>query len=328
VRTARALARLVGGRVLHGTLVLWGVSLLTFLLLEIAPGRFLDDLRLDPRVSPQTIEALRVAYGLDRPLHVRYLRWLAAAARGDLGYSYSYNIPASALVWERAGRTLALTATATLLSWLAALALGLWCAAREGGLVDRATNAASALLLALPDVVVALGLLAWAVRSGVLPVGGMTSVGIAPGAWAGLADRGRHVLLPVLALTLIGFPVVFRHVRSALVETLRAPFLRATRAHGVSPARLLLHHALPAAAPPLLSLLGLSVAGLLSASLLVEVVMSWPGLGALLLEAVLARDIHLVLGAVLLAALFLLGGNLLADLLLFAADPRIRRGEG
>jgi peptide/nickel transport system permease protein len=257
---------------------------------------------------------------------LRYARWLASVFRGELGYSLAYNAPVAPLLWSRAQNTLLLGGLATALSWLIALPLGVFGAARAGHPEERLLTASAAALLGLPDLLIALFLLFFAVRTGWFPAGGMTSAASAD--WSGvdrLRDLAHHLVLPVSALVLGSAPVLYRHVRSSMLEVLSAPFLLAARAHGIPRRRLLLRHALPAAANPLVSLLGLSVAGLLSASLLVEVVMSWPGLGPLLLEAILARDLHLVVAPVLLSTVLLLAGNLLADLLLFAVDPRIRR---
>jgi peptide/nickel transport system permease protein len=165
-----------------------------------------------------------------------------------------------------------------------------------------------------------------AARTGWFPAGGMTSPGfdsLPP--LARLADLLWHLALPALALAVLALPPLQRHVRASMAEVLDAPFVRAARALGIPERRLLFRHALPAAANPLLTLFGLSLAGLLSGSLLVEVVMAWPGLGTLLLNAILARDLHLVVAPVLLSTVLLLAGNLAADLLLYAADPRIRR---
>jgi peptide/nickel transport system permease protein len=164
-----------------------------------------------------------------------------------------------------------------------------------------------------------------AVRTGWFPAGGMVSLGHEQMGWgARAADLARHLALPATALVAGILPVLVRHVRAAVADALEAPFVRAARAHGLSESRVLFRHALPAAANPLVSLLGLSLAGLLSLSLLVEVVMGWPGLGPLMLEAILARDLHLVVGPVLVTTVFLLLGNLAGDVLLLAVDPRIR----
>ncbi|HEY2945868.1 MAG TPA: ABC transporter permease, partial [Vicinamibacteria bacterium] len=201
-------------------------------------------------------------------------------------------------------------------------------ATRRRGPADAGLTGLTAVLLALPDLVLVLGLLLLAVRTGWFPAGGMVSLGHEQMPWgARVKDVAFHLVLPVTALVLGIAPALVRYVRASVADALGAPFVRAARAHGIPERRVLFRHALPAAANPLISLFGLSLAGLLSMSLLVEVVLSWPGLGPLLLEAILARDFHLVLGPVLASTFLLLGGNLLADLLLAAADPRIRSGE-
>jgi peptide/nickel transport system permease protein len=316
-----ALAR----RAVHGLLLLVGVSVLSFVLAELAPGDYFAEMRQDPRISQETVRVLRERYGLDRPAPERYLRWLASLARGELGYSFAYGQPVGPLLWPRVRNTLLLTVTATAVAWLLALPLGAWWATLRRGPVDVGLAGLSAMLLALPDLVLVLGLLLLAVRTGWFPAGGMVSLGheqMPPG--ERVRDVVMHLVLPVTALVLGVLPGLVRYVRAGVAEALGAPFVRAARAHGIPERRILLWHALPAAANPLISLFGLSVAGLLSTSLLVEVVMSWPGLGPLLLEAILARDFYLVLGPVLASTLLLVGGNLLADALLLAADPRIR----
>jgi len=312
-------------RAAHGFLLVVGVSVLSFVLVELAPGDYFAEMRLDPRISEATVRALRARYGLDRPLPERYLRWVASLARGELGYSFAYGQPVGPLLWPRVRNTLLLTGTATGLAWMLAVPLGAWWATRRRGVADASLAGLTAILLALPDLVLALGLLLLAVRTGWFPAGGMTSLGHEQmPAGERLRDVAAHLVLPVTALVLGILPVLVRYVRASVADALAAPFVRAARAHGIPERRVLFRHALPAAANPLISLFGLSLAGLLSTSLLVEVVMSWPGLGPLMLEAILSRDFYLVLGPVLASTLLLVGGNLLADALLLAADPRIR----
>lgn len=302
-----------------------GVSLLTFVMLELAPGDFLTELRMDPRIAPATVEALRQHYGLDDPLPLRYVRWLWAVARGDFGFSLAYDMPAASLLWGRALNTLALTLPATLAAWLLAVPLGIAAAAARGGWVDRATGAATSTALAVPDLLVPLLLVAFAARTGWFPAGGMVSLGTdGAGLTARLLDVARHGLLPLCALVVAIFPVVFRHVRSAMVSALEAPPIRAARGHGIPRRTLIVRHAAPLAANPLISLLGYSLATLLSASLIVEIIMGWPGLGPLFLDAILARDIYLVVGAVVLSTAFLAAAGLVVDALLVLMDPRIR----
>jgi len=153
----------------------------------------------------------------------------------------------------------------------------------------------------------------------------MKSAGFAElGVWAKLEDLAAHMILPATALILMSLPLLVRHVRSSLRETLAEPFIQATNARGVPPGRLLFRDALRAASNPLVTLFGLSIAALLSTSLVIEAIMSWPGLGPLLLEAIAARDLHVVIGAVMCSTLLLLGGNLVADALLYLSDPRLR----
>ena len=324
VRTTRYLARRLG----HAAIVLIGVSVLAFAFTTLAPGDFLNEMKLDPRISPETVAALRDRYGLDQPLPLKYLRWLRSVGRGELGFSFAYNAPVAALLWPRLRNTLLLTVTASALAWLIAVPVGAWTAGQRGRWADRICAAATTALLVVPELLVGLVLLLLALRTGYFPVGGMTSVRFADlPPWERLKDLGSHLLLPATALILLSLPVVIRHVRASLIEVLATPYILATRARGVPPGRLLFRDALRAAANPLVSLLGLSIAGLLSTSLVVETLMSWPGLGPLLLEAIAARDIHLVIGAVMCSTFLLVTGNFVADALLYALDPRVR-GDG
>jgi peptide/nickel transport system permease protein len=317
--------RYVAARLGYGLLLLVGISILSFLLAEMAPGDAVQELRLNPRISPATVAAVRARYGLDRPLPVRYLRWVRSVAAGELGWSVAYGAPVGPLLWRRAGNTLLLAVTAMVLAWLAAVPAGVWAAAHQGGWADRAGLAVTAVLLAVSELVLALAGLAVAARTGLLPAGGMASLDYdALNGWGRARDLGAHLALPAVVLALSAFPVVLRHVRAAVAEALAAPFVQAARGSGIPRRRLLWRHALPAAAKPVVALFGLSIAGLLSGSVLVEVVLSWPGLGPLLLQAILARDLHVVVGVLLLSGVFLVLGNLVADLLLYGLDPRVR----
>jgi peptide/nickel transport system permease protein len=317
--------RYLAVRLLQGILLLLGVSLLSFAFLELAPGDFFQEMRLNPQISPNTVARLREAYGMDRPLPVRYGRWLASAARGDFGFSFAYGAPVAPLLLVRARNTLLLTATATLLAWASALPLGVFCAARPGGWLDRACLLLTSTLLAIPELLLGLVFLAVGVRTGWFPAGGMVSANFEDlNRWQQMADVLWHSALPLLVLTLGSLPVLFRHSRAALLDVLDSPFIRAALGHGISRDRLLFRHALPAAINPLVSLFGFSLAGLLSGSLLTEVIMSWPGLGPFLLEAVMARDVYVVIGAVMFSTVFLVAGMAVGDILLFACDPRIR----
>ena len=312
-------------RSLQSLLLLLGVSLLSFVFVELAPGNFFDEMRLNPQISSETLARLRTQYGMDQPLPVRYGRWLRAASKGELGFSFAYNSPVTPLLWSRVQNTLLLTGSSTLVAWLVALPLGILSAEKRGGWIDRVLTLITGALVATPDLLLALFLLWLAVRTRWLPVGGMESLASdQKSGWAQLKDLTAHLIAPVVVLVLGFLPTLLRHTRAAMIEALNSRCVRAARAHGISRMRILFRHALPVALNPLVSFFGLSMGSLLSASLLIEVVMGWPGLGPLLLEAIQGRDVYVVVGSVMFASLFLLFGALLGDALLVAVDPRVR----
>jgi peptide/nickel transport system permease protein len=291
-------------RLAETMLLVAAVAIVSFVVLELAPGDFLDELKLNPRISAATVAALRDQYGLAGSAADRFGHWIASVAHGDFGYSLAYRSPVAPLVVHRAANTLLLTVPAVLLTWLLALPIGLWAVCHRGRWVDRASDAITSVLVSMPELLLALLVLLIALRTGWFSTSGY--------------------VLPLGALVAALFPLVLRHVRASVGEVMNAPALRAARGHGIPRTRLLWRYALPLAANPLVSLAGFSIGALLSMSLLVEVVMGWPGLGPLLLEAILARDLHVVLGATLLSTMVLATATLIADVALFMADPRIR----
>jgi peptide/nickel transport system permease protein len=314
-------------RLSQAAALLIGASLLSFVFLQASPGDYFQEMRLNPQISQATVDKLHAQYGLDKPILVRYGHWLASAVRGEFGISLAYGTPVGPLLLARARNTLLLTLSATFIGWILAVVLGALCAIAPQSVVDRCCSVASSVLLSIPELLLCLALLAMAVRSGWFPSGGLRSAGdsVQGGTWPQQArDLASHLVLPVAALVLGILPVFFLHVRNSVVETLDLPFVHAAEGHGIPRFRVLSGYALPVAANALISLFGLSIGSLLSLSLVTEVIMSWPGLGPLLLEAVLARDVYVVIGAVTVSALFLVCGIALADVLLYASDPRIR----
>lgn len=303
---------------------LWAVSLLAFLVVNAAPGDFLSDATLTTNVSLETAQRWRERFVLDRPLPERYLRWATSVLRGEGGMSLSYNVPVIRLLWERAGITALLAGTSLLASWALALVCGVWAATRSERWDGRAVSYTNAALLGVPDLLIALGLLLIFARLGWLPTSGiLDDVPADAGVLARAASVARHLVLPALALTLSLAPSLVRHVRANVASVLAAPYLVAGRARGVPVRRLVWRSALRAAAPPLLPVVGLSFAAAFSASMVIEVILSWPGLGPLMLEAVHARDQHVVLAGVMCSAALILFGGLLTQVLLPLVDPRI-----
>jgi peptide/nickel transport system permease protein len=312
-------ARYFERRLVHSVALLIMISVVAFAISQLAPGNFLDEMKLNPQISAQTIAGLRVQYGLDQPLPVRYVRWVKSVAVGDFGYSLSYNLPVSKLIWERLGNTLLLGATSMLFAWALALPCGIWSGFKAQRWLDRIFAASSTVLLGTPELALALLLILIAAHFG------NSSANLQAQA-TGEAFRSTLYHLATAAVVLAGaaFPILFRHIRSAMNDAWHSPFVQAARGHGIGDLRLLLRHALPAAANPLISLLGLSLGGVISGSFLVEVITGWPGVGPLFLDAIYARDFQVVMAVVMLFSILLIVSNLVADLLLYAADPRVR----
>ena len=319
--------RVLLGRGVRAVLLLLAVSFLTFVALAGTPGQFADELRLDPQISPATIEALRAEFALDEPVLTRYGHWLRAALHGHFGFSLTYRIPVERILWRRAANTLLLTATSLCVAWALALAIGVATATARRSGWDRVVGMIAVALLALPDLLIALALLTIAAHTGVLPSGGMTSVGVEPGTWAALRDLAAHMAIPVAVLTLSTMPTLLQHVRSALRQSMPPPLATALLARGLPRPRLIARHALKLASAPLAALGGISLGSLLSAGVLVEVLVGWPGMGSLLVEAVTARDQFVIVAATALATAALVAGNAIGDLILHAADPRVRGAE-
>lgn len=310
-------ARYFERRLVHSAALLIAISALAFTISQLAPGSFLDEMRLNPQISAQTLAGLRAQFGLDQPLPVRYFRWLKSVAVGDFGYSVAYNMPVKKLIWDRLGNTLLLGGAAMVLAWIVALPCGIWSAYKAHRWIDRIFVACSTLLLGTPELASALLFMLIAAHL-------RNANSDAPTSQQAAASAVAEIWSPAVVLALAAFPILFRHIRSAVNETWHSPFIQAARGHGIGNMRLLFRHSLPAAANPLISLFGLSLAGLVSASFLVEVITGWPGVGPLFLEAIYSRDFHLVMAVVMLFSVFLVIANLIADLLLYAADPRMR----
>jgi peptide/nickel transport system permease protein len=313
-------------RLAQTLITLLGVSLLSFLVADLAPGQYFQQMRLNPQISPQTLAGLRHEYGMDQPLALRYVRWLQSAVRGEFGFSFAYNTPVSTLLWPRLRNTLILTTTSLLVSWLIAIVVGVWSGTRRRRWDDRLLGVGVTLLVGTPDALIALLLLAFAVRTRWLPSGGMHSPSPVPMGFLGSTrDALLHLVLPATALAAATVPMLVRHVRSAVSEVWNSYYIVAGRGYGIPRHRLLLRHALPAAANPLISLFGVSVGMLVGGSLLVEMIMSWPGVGPLLMQSILERDPYVVIAAVLVSTLLLMIGNLVGDIALYVVDPRIRQ---
>jgi len=320
------MARFLARRALAASAVVWIVVTAAFAMLQALPGGP-GALSEDPRVPVAQRARLRAALGLDSPLPARYARFLASAARGDWGVSFASQRPVRTLLAEAAPPTLALAGAALAVELLLGVPLGALAARRAGRLFDHLVRALSLLLWSLPAFWLGLLLLIlFALRWPLFPAGGASSADVVAFASpAGLFDRLRHLVLPAAALGLPAAAATARHVRALLREGADETFLLAARGRGIGPTRLLSRHLLLPASAPIVELLGLSAAALLSGALAVEVVFSRPGLGRLAYDALAARDYPVLLAATTVSAAAVVVASFCSDATQAAIDPRHRR---
>jgi ABC-type dipeptide/oligopeptide/nickel transport system permease component len=317
-------------RLAAAALLLWLVLTATFVLLRLVPGDPLAEMSRLPIPRHQR-ELLIHAFGLDRPLPEQYVRWLGQVAlHGDWGISFAQLRPVGTVIAEAVPATLLLAFAALLIEYGVGTALGVAAARRSGSTLDRAIRVTTLLLYSQP--VFWLGLMAillFSYRLRWLPASHMYSVGADElGPAARLVDLGKHLLLPALTLGLAQAGGAARFVRASLLDVMERDYIRTARAKGLAERRIVWVHGMRAALVPIIQLLGLSVPSLLSGALITEIVYSWPGLGRVTLAAIATRDSPVVLATTAVSALLVIAGNLLADLLHAAADPRVRVRDG
>jgi peptide/nickel transport system permease protein len=310
--------KLILSRLLQGVVVLLVVSVVTFALLAAAGGDALTALRNDPAVSEETIERQRRIYGLDQPLAVRYARWLAGTARGEMGWSISFDAPVQTILWPRLLNTLSLAVVALLLAWTIALSLGSAAARRPQSWIDKLCGALILLAASTPRIVLALVALAIAARTSLFSIGAEAG---------GAGGSLLNLLLPAFVLSVPLIALFLAQVRDGLGSALHEEFVQVARAKGLSERVVTLRHALRAALNPVITIFGYSLGGLISGSVIVERVFNRKGLGDLSVDALRSRDVPLLMGVVLVTSTAVLIGNLLADILLRFNDPRLREDE-
>lgn len=311
-------------RILQAIPLLFFVSVLSFLIIKFSPVDPLGELKLNPAISPQVLKAEKERLGLDKPIYIQYWRWLSNAVRGDLGVSTSGEKVADRLK-ERIPNTLLLTVTTIVISWLVAVPLGIYAALHWKKPIDRFMTLMSSAGMAMPTFFFALLLMIFAVKTGWFPAGGLTSVGFERlNPVEKFIDLVHHLFLPVVVLSAAGLAGLQRQMRGNLLEVLESDYVKMARAKGLPENKVIYKHALRNAINPMVTLLGFEFASLLSGAALTEYVFQYPGLGRLILEAVIKLDINLVMASLMIGAIMLILGNLIADILLKIVDPRIK----
>ena len=298
--------------------LLFVISLLIFALIHAAPGGPLSTYLENPNVRPEDIERLKRAMGLDRPLGMQYLSWLAAFVRGDWGYSYADGRPVLDRLLERVPATLELVGVACVMALLAAMPAGIYAAVSRR--FDRASNFVAVAGISLP--VFWFGLILQLVFAGAL--GWLPSSGRASFDGGDFADRVRHLILPATVLAAALSAAWSRYLRRAMRDTVARPFMRAARARGLSERTLLLHHALPNALPTFVTVVLLDVSMMASGAVVTESIFAWPGVGSLFTEALVKRDYTVLMAFLMCGSVAVMVLNLVADLAVYGLDPRTR----
>lgn len=317
MRPAR-IARFLGVRLLSSAIVLLGVMIVVFALIQLVPG---DPVRLalGTRYTPEAYEALRAASGLDRPLWEQFFGYLGSAFTGDLGVSFRNGQPVTVTLLDRLPATISLALVGLVIAIILSVPAGIYSALREGRLSDVIVRLTSQFGVSIPDFWLGMLLISlFSVTLGLLPASGYIAFGSDPAGWL------RQVLLPGLTVGLVAGAIMTRYIRAAVIDVASSGYVRTAVSKGLPRHIVTFRHIVRGALVPVLTIAGIQLATILGGVVVVEVVFAWPGLGRLVYEAVAARDYPLIQGAVLLVAVMFIVVNLIVDVLYAIADPRIR----
>ena len=300
------------------------VSLISFFIIRLSPVDPLAELRLNPSISQETLSKEMKRLKLDKPIYIQYAYWAKSFVQGDLGYT-SAGEKVSTKLKERIPNTFLLTSIVIFMTWIVGIPLGVLAAIKKETAFDRILTVVSSIGMAIPSFFFAILMLIFAVKTGWFPVGGLTSYDFNEMSFSGkIMDLSKHLVLPVIVLFTISLSGLQRQMRANMLEVLDSDYVKFARAKGLSENKVIFKHALRNAINPMITLLGFEFAGLLSGAALTEYVFQFPGLGRLILEAVMKSDINLVMASLMMGTIMLILGNLIADILLMIADPRIR----
>jgi len=314
-------------RMIGLVVLLLGITIITFSVIHIAPGKPTDlEAQFNPKVSMEARERIAHLYGLDKPLGIQYIEWLKRFARFDFGTSFMDSRPVMDKIMERIPITITIELISMLLILLIGIPIGVSSAVREGGLYDKSMTVFVFIGFAVPTFWLSLILMDFiGVRWGILPISGIKSLEFEKFSFfEKIFDISKHLILPVLVSTFGGLAGISRYMRSNMLHVLKQDYIRTARAKGLSERDVLYKHALKNALLPVVTILGLSVPGLIGGSVIVESIFSIPGMGRLFYESVMARDYPVIMGVLVIGAILTLLGNLLADLSYAAVDPRIK----
>lgn len=296
-----------------------------FLCINLAPGNYFDTLRMDPQISEETLRIYEERYHLDKNVFLQYYYWIRNIFSLDFGYSFTYSQPVFEVLRSRMFNTFILMFAVLIFSWFIAIPLGIYCAVHQYRFSDKVFSLLSFIGLSIPNFFLALILIHFASLTGFLPTGGMYSVGSEDlSFWARQLDLLKHLVIPTVVIGTASVAGLQRLMRGNLLDVLRSQYVTAARAKGLPENRVIYLHAVRNAINPMVTIFGGSLSGILSGAALTEIICSWPGLGSLMLEAVMAHDLFLFAGNLLMTGALLIIGYLVADVLLAWVDPRIQ----
>ena len=307
------------------------MSFVTFMFIRLAPGDVLAEYRMNPQMSQEMVHQMEIKFHFDKPAAVQYLYWLRNLLHLDFGYSFSKKMEVSSVVGSRLLNTLILALFSVLITWTIAIPVGIYCAVKQYSIGDKIFSFISFVGMSFPTFFLALlllygfSLLQEIPLLGKLPIGGMKSAGFDQlGLFGRIIDIGKHLIIPATVLGVTAIASMQRIMRGNLLEELKAQYLITARAKGLPENRVIYRHALRNAINPLITIFGYEFSALLSGAALTEIITNWPGMGVVMLEAVRSQDLFLVMGNMLIGGILLIVGNLISDVLLALADPRIK----
>ncbi len=310
---------------MQALLLLIGVSLIGFALMHLAPGGPVAVYTLNPTVTAEDLTRLKHEFGLDQPIQVQYVKWALGLVSGNWGYSFFGGRPVLNIIAERIPATLELMGSATLLAMLIGVSIGMMGAVRRHSVFDYLSTTAAIAALSLPTFWFGLiAIFVFALVLGWFPAGGMAS----SGGRSGVLDNLWHLVLPMLVLAFVLVATWSRYARSTMLDVLSQDYMRTARAKGLPPRTIMLRHGLRGVLVPLVTLAGLQLPTLFGGALVTETVFSWPGMGLLFVNALSTRDYPVLMGILMLTALLVIVGNLLADLAVAWIDPRVKLASG
>ena len=321
-----SLLRVIVRRLLNAVPILVVTLAFAFWLIQLAPGDVYTAYALNPDIRPEDLERFRANFGLDQPWYMQFGRYLWNAAQGDFGFSQTFKAPVFVLVQQRAANTVLLSVVSLLLAWGFSIPAGIIAAARQYRWQDQSIAVLAFFGLSIPNFFLASLLLYVISATGSwLPIGGMTSIDHDQFSTFGkMWDLAKHLVVPALVISTAITAGLTRIMRANMLEVLGQQYITTARAKGLAEHVVILKHALRNAINPMITLLGFSIGDILGGAALVEIVTGWPGLGKLILSALLNQDPYLVSGSLIYGVILLMLGNLLADILLTITDPRIR----